>query len=130
MKRVGDVCQLWLQVLVVEEVLGACYIKNIRGKLIQRMLESLLGYFKRSGNELVAVFDGFPEKFLVIGYHHQTVLRLVLGVEQTDVDEIVAQLEVVLQYTIVEQQLYIVGHQLETVVVRVCLMAFDIEVSS
>ena len=58
MKRVGDVCQLWLQVLVVEEVLGACYIKNIRGKLIQCMLESLLGYFKRSGNELVAVFDG------------------------------------------------------------------------
>ena len=102
MKRVGDVCQLWLQVLVVEEILGACYIENIRGKLIQRMLESLLGYFKRSGNELVAVFDGFPEKFLVIGYHHQSVLRLVLGVEQTDVDEIVAQLEVVLQYAIVE----------------------------
>lgn len=48
MKRVGDVCQLWLQVLVVEEVLGACYIENIRGKLIQRMLESLLGYFKEA----------------------------------------------------------------------------------
>ena len=130
MEWVGDVCQLRLQVLVVEEILGACYIENIRGKLIQCKFESLLGYFKRSGNELVAVFDGFPEKFLVIGYHHQSVLRLVLGVEQTDVDEIVAQLEVVLQYAIVEQQLYIVGHQLETVVVRVCLMALDIEVSS
>ena len=96
MERVGDGFYLWFQILVVEEILGTCHIQNFGGKFIQCMLESLLGYLEGGGNELVAVFDGLLEELLVVSYHHQSVLRLILGVEQSDIHAVVAQLEVVL----------------------------------
>ena len=94
------------------------------------MLESHLGYLEGGGNELVAVFDGLLEELLVVSHYHQSVLRLILGIEQTDIHAVVAQFEVVLQYAIVEQQLYIVGLQLITVITRIYLMGFDIHVAS
>ena len=94
------------------------------------MFEALLGYLEGGSNELVAVFYGFLEELLIVGYHHQSILRLILGIEQTDIHAVVAQLEVVLQYAIVEQQLYIVGLQLITVITRIYLMGFDIHVAS
>ena len=67
---------------------------------------------------------------MVVSYYHQSILWLILGVEQTDIHAVVAQFEVVLQYAIVEQQLYIVGLQLITVITRIYLMGFDIHVAS
>ena len=130
MERLGDGFYLWFQILVVEEVLSACHIQYLGGKLVQRMLESFLGYFEGGGYQLVAVLDGFLEELLVVGYHHQSVLWTVFGVEQSDVHAVVAQLEVVLQYTIVEQELHIVRLQLITVITRIHLMGFDIHVAS
>ena len=130
MERIGDGFYLRLQILVVEEILRACYIEYIGCKLVECMFKTFLGYFERSGYQLVAVFDGLLEELLVVSYHHQSVLRLILGVEQTDIHAVVAQLEVVLQYAIVEQQLYIVGLQLITVITRIYLMGFDIHVAS
>ena len=114
MERLGDGFYLWFQILVVEEVLSACHIQYLGGKLVQRMFETLFGYLEGGGYQLVAVLDGFLEELLVVGYHHQSVLWTVFGVEQSDVHAVVAQLEVVLQYTIVEQE----------------LMGFDIHVAS
>ena len=130
MERFGDGFYLWFQILVVEEVLSACHIQYLGGKLVQRMFETLLGYLEGSGYQLVAVLDGFLEELLVVGYHHQSVLWTVFGVEQSDVHAVVAQLEVVLQYTIVEQELHIVRLQLITVITRIYLMGFDIHVAS
>ena len=61
MEWVGDGTELRLQVLVVEEVLGAGYIENFGGKLVQRMLKAFLGYLEGGGYQLVAVSDGFLE---------------------------------------------------------------------
>ena len=130
MERLGDGFYLWFQILVVEEVLGACHIQYLGGKLVQRMFETLLGYLEGGGYQLVAVLDGFLEELLVVGYHHQSVLWTVFGVEQSDVHAVVAQLEVVLQYTIVEQELHIVRLQLITVITWIHLMVFDIHVAS
>ena len=130
MERTGDGFYLRLQILVVEEVLGASYVQYFGRKFIQRMFEALLGYLEGGSNELVAVFYGFLEELLVVGHHHQSVLRLILGIEQTDIHAVVAQLEVVLQYAIVEQQLHIVWLQLITVIPRIYLMGFDIHVAS
>ena len=60
------------------------------------MFEALLGYLEGGSNELVAVFYGFLEELLVVGYHHQSILWLIFGVEQSDIHAVVAQLEVVL----------------------------------
>ena len=130
MERLGDGFYLRFQILVVEEVLSACHIQYLGGKLVQRMFETLLGYLEGGGYQLVAVLDGFLEELLVVGYHHQSVLWTVFGVEQSDVHAVVAQLEVVLQYTIVEQELHIVRLQLITVISRIHLMVFDIHVAS
>ena len=130
MERLGDGFYLWFQILVVEEVLSACHIQYLGGKLVQRMFETLLGYLEGGGYQLVAVLDGFLEELLVVGYHHQSVLWTVFGVEQSDVHAVVAQLEVVLQYTIVEQELHIVRLQLITVITWIHLMVFDIHVAS
>ena len=130
MERLGDGFYLRFQILVVEEVLSACHIQYLGGKFVQRMFETLLGYLEGGGYQLVAVLDGFLEELLVVGYHHQSVLWTVFGVEQSDVHAVVAQLEVVLQYTIVEQELHIVRLQLITVITRIHLMGFDIHVAS
>ena len=102
MEWVGDGGDLRLQVLVVEEVLRACYIQNLRAKLVQGMLETISCYLEGGSDKLVTVFDGFLEELLVECHDHQSVLWLILGVEQADVHQVVAQLEVVLQYAIIE----------------------------
>ena len=130
MERIGDGFYLRLQILVVEEVLGTSYIEHIGCKLVECMFKTFLGYFERSGYQLVAVFYGFLEELLIVGYHHQSILRLILGIEQTDIHAVVAQFEVVLQYAIVKQQLHIVWLQLITVIPRIYLMGFDIHVAS
>ena len=94
------------------------------------MLKAFLGYLEGGGYQLVSVGDGFLEEFAVIGYHHQSVLWLILGIEQTDVYPFVAQLEVMLQHAIVEQKLHIVRLQLITVIAWVCLMGLYVHVAS
>ena len=90
MERTGDGFYLRLQILVVEELLRASYIEHIGCKLVECMFKTFLGYFERSGYQLVAVSDGFQEELVVIRYYHQSVLRLILGVEQTDIHAVVA----------------------------------------
>ena len=93
------------------------------------MFKTFLGNLERGCHKLVAVHDGFLEEFLVECHYHQSVLRLIFGVEQTDIDEVVAQLKVVMQHTIVEEQLHIVWLQLVTVVARVGLVGLDVQVA-
>ena len=66
MEWVGDGAELRLQILVVEEVLGAGYIEYFGGKLVQRMLKAFLGYLEGDGYQLVSVADGFLEELVTL----------------------------------------------------------------
>ncbi len=128
MERVGDGRHLGLQVFVVEEVLRSCHVHHLGGELVECVLESLPGDLEGGCHELVAVLDCLAEELAVVRHYHQSVLRLVFGVEQTDVHPVVAELEVVLQHAVVEQQLHIVGLQLVAVVGGVRLVPLDVHV--
>ena len=78
-------------------------------------LEAAVCYHHVHRHHAVTQLDSITEQTAEEVHRHQSLLRRVLGVEQVHVNFIVAELEIILKHTIVEQHLNVVLLQLHSV---------------